>query len=170
MSIIDTDVEMIQVARDLGFEVYYGDGTRLDVLQAAGSGSAKVIVVCMDDTQGITQVVRLLKHEYPDVRILARAIDRRHSMELINAGVTEQVRETFESAMMLGAAALDALGASQSEISTISSMVRARDQERLKLELAGGIGAGNALFSQHFDQPSDSDRAQHTSAGLSSDR
>lgn len=166
VSIIDTDVEMIQVARELGFDVYYGDGTRLDVLQAAGSGSAKVIVVCMDDAREITEVVRLVKHEYPDTQILARAIDRRHSMELIHAGVTEQVRETFESAMRLGESALDALGASQSEISAISAMIRERDQERLKLELKGGISAGNVLFSQRFD---DSPRAQHTSASLPSD-
>ena len=65
VSIIDTDTEMIRSAADFGFKVYYGDGTRLDVLQASGAGSAKAIVVCVDKRDTASRIARLVKAEFP---------------------------------------------------------------------------------------------------------
>jgi len=147
ISIIDTDVEMIDVARSLDFKVYYGDGTRLDILRAAGAGQARVVLVCVDNAQDATRITELLKAEFPLVRVLARAVDRRHSLDLIRAGVDLEVRETFESAIALGAAALKKLGTDPTEIADITARIRNRDLERQQLELVGGIHAGKALFS-----------------------
>jgi glutathione-regulated potassium-efflux system protein KefB len=147
LGIIDTDVEMIDVARDLDFNVYYGDGTRLDILQAAGAAQARVVVVCVDRAEDATKITELMKAEFPHVRVIARARDRVHSMELIRAGVDFQVRETFESAVVLGAAALRGLGSNQAQIAEITQRLRAKDQERLQRELVGGIGAGRPFFS-----------------------
>ena len=147
ISIIDTDVEMIDVAREYGFKVYYGDGTRLDILHAAGAGRARVVLVCVDKAEDATRTTELLKAEFPGVPVLVRASDRRHSLDLIRAGADLQVRETFESAVVLGETALEKLGVESTEVEQISARLRARDEQRLQLELAGGPAAGRALFS-----------------------
>src|SRR5688572_30715372 len=147
VSIIDTDVEMIEAARDFGFKVYYGDGARLDILHAAGAEHVKAIVVCVDDIGAATRVVELVKAEFAHVPVLARANDRRHAIALIHAGADFNVRETFESAVRLGARALETLGATAQEIADVEAQVRARDARRFELELVGGDLAGRALFS-----------------------
>jgi glutathione-regulated potassium-efflux system protein KefB len=147
ISIIDTDVEMIDAARDFDFKVYYGDGTRLDILRAAGAAHARVLLVCVDKTEDATRITELLKDEVPFTPVLARANDRRHSIELIRAGADVQVRETFESAVALGAAALQKLGATPDEIAGISARIRDRDEQRLQMEIVAGMNAGRAFFS-----------------------
>jgi glutathione-regulated potassium-efflux system protein KefB len=146
ISIIDSDVEMIDAAREYGFKVYYGDGTRLDILHAAGAGAARAVLVCVDKPEDGTRIVELMKAEFPLVPVLARASDRRQSMDLIRAGADFQIRETFESAIVLGAKALETLGVAPDELADISARVRDRDRERLQLELASGMEAGKALF------------------------
>lgn len=153
ISIIDNDVEMIDAAREYGFNVYYGDGTRLDILHAAGAGRARVVLVCVDKASEGTRITHLLKAEFAEVPVLARASDRRHSIDLIHAGADLQVRETFESALVLGAAALEKLGATAAEIAEIEAQVRERDSRRLQIELAEGLPAGRAYFSSKPGQP-----------------
>jgi glutathione-regulated potassium-efflux system protein KefB len=147
ISIIDTDVEMIDAAREYDFKVYYGDGTRLDILRAAGAAHAGVVLVCVDNAEDGTRTTELLKAEFPLLPVLARAVDRRQSMDLIRAGAALQVRETFESAVALGEAALERLGTAPDEVAGISARIRERDEQRLQLELVGGLDAGKALFS-----------------------
>jgi glutathione-regulated potassium-efflux system protein KefB len=147
VSIIDTDVEMIEAARDFGFKVYYGDGARLDILHAAGAEHVKAIVVCVDQIEATTRIVEIVKAEFAHVPVLARANDRRHAITLMNAGADFNVRETFESAVRLGARALETLGATPDEIAAVEELVRKRDEQRFELELVGGDLAGRALFS-----------------------
>jgi glutathione-regulated potassium-efflux system protein KefB len=147
ISIIDTDIEMIEVAREFDFEVYYGDGTRLDILHAAGARQAALVMVCVDQAEVATRIVQILKAEFSNVPVLARAIDRVHERELIGAGADYQIRETFESAMAFGQAALERLGASPAEIATYASCIRDRDRERFRRELEGGRMAARGLFS-----------------------
>ena len=147
ISIIDSDVEMIDAAREYGFKVYYGDGTRLDILHAAGAGHARVVLMCVDKPEDGTRIVELMKAEFPLVPVLARASDRRQSMDLIRAGADFHIRETFESAIVLGAKALETLGVAPAEVAEIANRVRDRDHQRLQLELANGIQAGKAFFS-----------------------
>jgi glutathione-regulated potassium-efflux system protein KefB len=92
-------------------------------------------------------MVELLKAEFPLLPVLARARDRIHTMELIKAGADVQVRETFESAVVLGRAALTKLDVPATEIDDIDARIRERDALRLQLEIAGGMGAGKAMFS-----------------------
>jgi glutathione-regulated potassium-efflux system protein KefB len=156
ISIIDTDVEMIDTAREFDFKVYYGDGTRLDILHAAGAARARVVLVCVDKAEDGTRIAHLLKAEFPQVPVVARASDRRHQIELIRAGAGVQVRETFESAVMLGAAALEKLGTPLAEIAEINARIRERDKQRFELELVGGPFAGKALFSGRAAQTGES--------------
>jgi glutathione-regulated potassium-efflux system protein KefB len=146
VSIIDTDTEMIRSAADFGFKVYYGDGTRLDVLQTSGAGSAKAIIVCVDKRDAATHIARLVKAEFPLAKLLVRSFDREHALTLVEIGVDVQVRETFDSAMTMGEAALVELGVPPEEVAEVIEDVRRRDTERFKLEQVGGVMAGIDLL------------------------
>ena len=138
VTIIDNDVEMIHSAERFGFKIYYGDGTRLDVLHASGAASARAIAVCVNDAAEADRIVELVSHEFPQAKLLVRSFDREHSLRLIHAGVDFQIRETFESAVMFGQAALMELGADEDDARDIAEQIRERDAERLQLEMAGG--------------------------------
>ena len=138
VTIIDTDIEMIRSAEEFGFKIYYGDGTRLDVLRACGAQTAQSIAICIDDKEAASRIVELVKHEFPQAQVLVRSFDREHSLALIAAGVDFQIRETFESAVEFGKAALASVGISPEDAETIALEIRRRDAERLELEIAGG--------------------------------
>ncbi|MDM9561727.1 monovalent cation:proton antiporter-2 (CPA2) family protein [Bordetella petrii] len=146
ITIIDNDPEMIRSAADFGFKVYYGDGTRTDVLHAAGARHAQAILVCANGTTTVTQMVERIKAVCPHSKVLARAFDREHALALHKADVDYQVRETFESAMMLGRQATLALGATPEASDEIADEIRRRDAERFQLEVTGGLFAGRALL------------------------
>jgi monovalent cation:proton antiporter-2 (CPA2) family protein len=139
---IDKDVEMIQSAGRFGFKVYYGDGTRLDVLRAAGAAKARLIAVCIDDRDAATRIVEIVKAEFPFAQIYARSYDRRHTLELLAKGVDYEMRETIESALAFGGEALRALGVSEEDALAAIEDIRNRDRERLALQQAGGMYAG----------------------------
>ncbi|MGQ0533680.1 MAG: monovalent cation:proton antiporter-2 (CPA2) family protein [Caulobacteraceae bacterium] len=153
MSLIETDVEMIQVAATFGFKIYYGDGTRLDVLRASGAGAAEAILVCVDKPETTDRIVALVKSEFPHAKVFARSFDRGHSMRLVKAGVDYQIRELFESSLAFGAAVLRELGFSDIEVAETIEDVRERDAERFELQLAGGIEAGRSLFRNNTTTP-----------------
>jgi glutathione-regulated potassium-efflux system protein KefB len=146
VTIIDTDTEQIRNASAFGFKVYYGDGARLDVLHASGAGNAKAIIVCVDKRETATQIARLVQAEFPLAKLLVRSYDREHALALVKLGVPVQVRETFDSAMTMGEAALAALAVPPEEIAEVVEDVRRRDAERFKLELVGGERAGVDLL------------------------
>lgn len=138
VTIIDTDIEMIRSAEEFGFKIYYGDGTRLDVLRACGAQTAQSIAICIDDKEAASRIVELVKHEFPQAQVLVRSFDREHSLALIGAGVDYQIRETFESAVEFGKAALMSVGIAREDADAIALEIRRRDAERLELEIAGG--------------------------------
>ncbi|MFN3514772.1 MAG: monovalent cation:proton antiporter-2 (CPA2) family protein [Phenylobacterium sp.] len=153
ISLIETDVEMIRVAADFGFKVYYGDGTRLDVLHASGAGRAEAVLVCVDKPEAADRIVELVKSEFPHAKLFVRAYDRGHSMRLIQAGVDFQIRETFESALAFGKKVLIELGVDEVEVAEAIRDVRRRDAERLELQLAGGLTAGQYLMRNNVQTP-----------------
>ncbi len=142
LTIIDNDVGRIEEAGRFGSRVYYGDGTRLDVLRAAGAGRVKMIAVCTDGISTTNKVVDVVREAFPGTPCFARSFDRRHSLELIRRGVAGEVRETFESAIALGRDALVGLGAPREDAERIAEDVRRRDRERLQAQVEGGLYAG----------------------------
>ena len=146
VSIIDSDVEMIQAAGDFGFKVYYGDGSRLDVLHASGAAEAETILVCVDRQETADRIVELVKAEFPLTKLFVRAYDRGHAVRLVQAGVDYQIREVFESAMVFGEKVLVDLGFSPEEARETIEDVRRRDEERFALQLVEGIQAGRSLM------------------------
>jgi monovalent cation:proton antiporter-2 (CPA2) family protein len=155
LTIIDNDTQVIRDAQAYGFKVYYGDGSRADVLHAAGAHTASAVLVCINDRAAATHIAELAKQACPQARILVRAFDREHAIELAQAGADFFVRETFESAMLLGREAVLATGATVEEADDIMGEVRRRDTDRFDLELAGGLFAGRALVLRNVAQKDD---------------
>ena len=112
VTVIDKDVEQLRAATRFGFRIYYGDGTRLDVLRAAGIGRVELVCICVDDREGALKIVDIVHEEFSSVRTFVRAYDRLHAVELMNRDVDYQIRETSESALAFGRAALEGLGLS----------------------------------------------------------
>jgi glutathione-regulated potassium-efflux system protein KefB len=153
VTLIETEVEMIRVAASFGFKVYYGDGTRLDVLRASGADEAEAILVCVDRPEVADRIVELCKAEFPLARLYVRAFDRGHVLRLVEAGVDYQVRETFESAMAFGTAVLVDLGVPEEEAVETMADVRRRDAARLDMQITGGIEAGKTLIRGNMATP-----------------
>ena len=144
LSIIDNDTEMIRVAAQFGFKIYYGDGTRLDILRAAGAANVDLVLICIDDKAAATRIAELFRDEFPLVKVMARAFDRVHAIELTRIGVEYQLRELFESALVFGAQAIRTLGATEEEIGTVLEGVRQRDRLRFEVQLLDDANAMDA--------------------------
>lgn len=146
VSIIDSDPEMIRAAERFGFKIFFGDGTRLDILRHSGAEDAEVIMVCVDDQNAANQIVELVKHAFPVARLLVRAFDRGHAIELIRAGVDFEIRETLESAFVMGAEGLRALQCPEDTIDEVVSDIRRRDEERLTMQVQGDFMSGRDML------------------------
>lgn len=150
VTIIDTDIDMIQNAEKFGFKIYYGDGSRLDILHASGAAQAQAIVVCVDNKETTNRIVELVASAFPLAKVLVRTYDREHSLHLIKKNVDYMMRETFESAMVFGGAILQQLGVDEDQIREISREIRERDNERFETEVAADdIYAGADLQYSH---------------------
>lgn len=152
LSIIDMDPEVIRAVEPYGFKVYYGDGARHELLHAAGAHHARTIIVCVNDKKAATRIVESTRHFCPQVKVLVRAFDREHALELVKYDADYIVRETFESALLLGRQAVLTLGASVLEADTVTDEVRTRDAERFALETSGGLFAGRALVLGNIER------------------
>ena len=146
ISIIETDVEMIRAAGNFGFKVYYGDGTRLDVLRASGAAAAEAVLVCVEKPDVADRIVELVKSEFPQAKLFVRAFDRGHVLRLIAKGVDYQIRETLESALVFGRQVLIDLGVDEAEADEAILETRRRDEQRLEMQIAGGLRAGLSLM------------------------
>ncbi len=146
ITIIDDDAEMIRAAETFGFKVWFGDGTRLDILKAAGANTARAVLIATDKKEVTTRIAKLVRHEFPNAVVLARAWDRAHALELIREGVDHQMREVFHSALALGGEALEVLGVDPDEIGAIQEGIIRRDAERLALQMTGDIYSGRSLI------------------------
>src|ERR1700730_4455155 len=109
-TVLDFDPEQVDLIRKIGFKVFYGDATRLEMLEAAGAAQAKLLVVAIDDIEGSLQIVGLAQKHFPKLARLVRAKDREHANRLIKMGVKGIFRETLESSLELSVQALRVLG------------------------------------------------------------
>ncbi|MGB9365133.1 MAG: monovalent cation:proton antiporter-2 (CPA2) family protein [Xanthobacteraceae bacterium] len=167
---IDLDPTMIQVAARFGFKVYYGDGTRLDVLRAAGLEKARLIAICIDKDEQTNRIVDLVQAEFPGTKIFARSYDRGHTLQLLAKNVDYELRETFESAMKFGRKTLEAVGIDADRAEMVEDFIRNRDRERVAIQQAEGIYAGIDLMRQRptmtpFSEPQHGAQALNEEAG-----
>lgn len=85
LSLIDKDADFVRDAAEFGFKVYYGDGSRAEILHAAGASTARAVLICVDDKDAAVRIAEIVKHEFPLVPVLARAYDRGHAIDLLKA-------------------------------------------------------------------------------------
>ncbi len=114
-TVLDHDLNVIQLLRKFGFKGYVGDPTRPELLRAAGLAQASVLVVCLDDRDAATRLVAYARRQREDLHIIARARDREHVFELHRAGADDIVREYFDSALRIGRYVLENVGLSEFE-------------------------------------------------------
>jgi CPA2 family monovalent cation:H+ antiporter-2/glutathione-regulated potassium-efflux system protein KefB len=134
VTLIDTDAEMIDVAGEFGAKVYFGDGTRLDLLRQAGAAEAEAILFCLDGEQPDAALIRAVHEAFPNAGIFVRAYDRRMLVALRDAPVDFVVREVMESAVQMVRAALEHLGDSAEDIDRAETYYRKNDRERLDIQ------------------------------------
>lgn len=138
VTLIDMDVEMIDVAGEFGAKVYFGDGTRIDLLRQAGAAEAELIVFAIDGEQLSEEFLHAVHNAFPRAEIAVRAYDRRTLITLKDAPARYIVREVMESAVKLARSALDGLGLSIEEIDRAESTFRSADKERLSIQRQSG--------------------------------
>lgn len=146
LSLIDKDADFVRDAAEFGFKVYYGDGARSEILHAAGAGTARAVLICVDDKEAAIRIAEIVKHEFPLVPVLARAFDRGHAIDLVKAGVDYQIRETYESALDFSQKALTSVGEERDTAERLVEEFRDVDVERFAIEVVGGIYAGRSLI------------------------
>ncbi|MCA1440492.1 cation:proton antiporter [Ensifer sp. IC4062] len=153
VTIIDHSAARVRQAATFGFRIYFGDGTRLDVLRAAGIERAKIVAVCTQKKETTDRIINLVQAEYPNARIFARSYDRLHTLELRARGIDYELRETFESGLLFGRKTLEALGVGDDEAIAIMDDIRRRDEARLVLQEAEGISAGRDMLHSRPVRP-----------------
>jgi monovalent cation:proton antiporter-2 (CPA2) family protein len=138
VTMVDTDVEMIDVAASFGAKVYFGDGTRIDMLRQAGAADADLIMFCLDGDQLSRELIEEVHKAFPRAAIYVRAFDRRAVIRLQGTPARYMVREVMESAVKMAQLALEQLDVAPEQIARAEDMYRARDRERLKAQIAAG--------------------------------
>ena len=131
VTVIDVSARQIEVAGGFGQKVFYGDGTRIDLLRTAGAETAQAILFCQDGRELDAARLETIVEAFPRARILLRAYDRRHVIDLEQAEVVGIYREVLDSAVRMGRDALDALGVPLRDVDRIEREYRRRDDERL---------------------------------------
>jgi len=138
VTLIDRDVGLIDNAATFGARVYFGDGTRIDVLRQAGADSAEMILFCLDGDQIDPDLIEAVGHAFPQAAIHVRVFDRHGMIRLEPTRAALVIRETMESAIAMARSAFNGVGLSQEAIRRAEVNYRARDRERLNVQIETG--------------------------------
>ncbi|MEE4218385.1 MAG: monovalent cation:proton antiporter-2 (CPA2) family protein [Xanthomonadales bacterium] len=131
-TLLDHDSGQIELSGRFGYKVFYGDASRVQLLQAAGAEEARLLVIAIDDRDKAVQMVVSAKQFFPQLKVLARAYDRTHAYELMKAGAEVVTRETFGSALVMGEQALRLLGYGEAHAYRIMRTFKKHDEESLQ--------------------------------------
>ncbi len=128
---LDISPDQIELVRRFGAEGYYGDASRIDILEAAQTGKATAFVLAIDDVEASLKTAEIVRHYFPHVPIYARARNRQHVHKLMDLGVQEMRRETFLAAIELTRDLLEGLGMREAEAKRLTETFAALDRKRL---------------------------------------
>lgn len=128
---LDISPDQVKQVRRFGNEAYFGDATRLDILEAARTAKASAFVLAIDDVEASLKVAELLRTHFPHVPVYARARNRQHVYRLMDLGVTKLRRETFLSSIELTRDLLAGLGLDKTEIDRTVTAFISHDRRRL---------------------------------------
>ena len=133
---LDASAEHVDFVRQYGNKVFYGDASRLDLLRAAQADKARLFVLAIDDVDASLRTVETVRRHFPDLKVCARARNRKHAYQLMDHGITLIQRETFLSALELARDVLQALGSSKAEATRAVTTFRTHDEQRLARDYA----------------------------------
>jgi monovalent cation:proton antiporter-2 (CPA2) family protein len=134
-TVLDLDAEQVDIVRQLGIKVFYGDATRLELLHAAGAARAKIIIIAIDDEQKSVQLAETVQKHFPHLKIYARAIGRVHAYEYQKRGIQTFYRETVGTSLNLGIDVLRELGFRRSQAVRAAILFKRHDEQSVR-ELA----------------------------------
>jgi len=135
ITVLDHSPSQIELLRRFGNTVFYGDAARQELLEAAGAHTAQMLVVAIDDADKTLEIIKLAHKNYPQLKIVARAIDRRHAYQMLNLKVDAFNRETVDSAINLAVEALELLGNNKQDAERAGKLFRDHDRAAV-LQLA----------------------------------
>ena len=165
LTLIDYKPSQIEIAGDFDTKVYYGDGTRLDLLRAAGAEEARALLFCIDGGKLDARKMEPILEAFPQAAVYVRAFDRRQLMALSDVDVAGTYREVFESAVLMGRDALKRFCISEEEVQRVEHEYRRRDAERLR----GQSASGDLHDTEHLmfkpDRPLPDDEPAEAQAG-----
>ncbi|MDQ3074173.1 MAG: monovalent cation:proton antiporter-2 (CPA2) family protein [Pseudomonadota bacterium] len=143
VTLIDLKPQQIELSGEFGTKVYYGDGTRVDLLRMAGAEEAEAILFCIDGETLTREATRQVLEAFPHAKVMARVFDRRHLIALDGLDLAFAQREMFESAVVMGLAALKTMGLQPGEVDRVEREYRLRDCDRLERQTeTGDLHAG----------------------------
>ncbi len=128
---LDWDSGQVDVVRRFGNKVYFGDPSRPDILRAAGAEQARLLIVALDDMEATLRTVDAAKRQFPHLKIIARARNRRHAHLLMDRGIDGLVRDTFHSALRMAELSLTALGIEREAAARAVTLFREHDEQNL---------------------------------------
>ena len=131
-TLLDHDSAQIELTRRFGTKVFYGDASRIDLLHAAGAERARLLVLAIDDRDKVLETTEEVRKHFPQLKILARAFDRRHAYELMKLGADVITRETLGSAIEMGEQALRALGYRNNQAHRAALKFKRYDEETMQ--------------------------------------
>jgi glutathione-regulated potassium-efflux system protein KefB len=138
VTLIDSKPSQIEMSGSFGMKVYYGDGTRIDLLRLAGGAEAEAIFFCHDGPPIQPRRIEPILEAFPQAAVYVRAFDRLHLMALSELDLAGTVREVFESAVCMGREALLAFGIDEEEAERVVREYRERDLQRLEQQSSSG--------------------------------
>lgn len=131
-TVIDFSSKQLEILQKYGVtHTYYGDATRPDLLNAAGIAEAKILVIAIDEKEPINQLVEYAVRHYPNLHVIARAVDRNHTYELWARGCRDIIRETYDSSLRMGRSAFEALGTDRETASKMVEAFNEMDREAM---------------------------------------
>ena len=138
VTLIDINPQTIDLSNDFGFKVFYGDGTRVDLLKRAGGEDAQAIFFCIDDRYVTAESLIPVRETFPRTKLFVRAFDREQALKLMEDDGISIMREVFESSIRMSADALKYFGTHREVILDIIAEFRRRDRSRLKAQFNSG--------------------------------
>ncbi|HXZ54983.1 MAG TPA: monovalent cation:proton antiporter-2 (CPA2) family protein [Burkholderiales bacterium] len=133
---LEASYQQVDFVRRFGSKVYYGDASRLELLEAAKTGEARLFVLAIDDVEASVKTAQVVRKHYPQLPILARARNRVHLFRLRDLGVNLIWRETFPASLEMARQALLSLGFDAAASDRAMALFRRHDEKQLEAQYA----------------------------------
>ena len=146
-TILDHDANRVDFLRKMGFEVYYGDATRTDLLESAGIAEANILICAMDNPEVVKELAKTVKSKYPKVKLMVRAKNRYAAYEFLNMDIDHIYRESLETSLKLASEVLSQMGFRRYTLQRqVQNFIKYDEDSLRRLAKEKKIGDENYIF------------------------